>query len=179
MFVAAPVGLVLAIRHAWRINLAELGIRAENLIGGAAMVRCILVSFLFWLVLYATFLSTALIPDFVPQQFSYLDVLPPAQLPQAAVIVYLSVTAAIAQELVFRAIALQVVNQMIAVGKLSWYLAISSLGFASWHWDKGLGVISSALVFGLLAGIYFFQRRDLMPLIAAHAFNDWYSLTSG
>jgi membrane protease YdiL (CAAX protease family) len=178
MFVAAPIGLVAATRHAWRIGLGELGIRQENLLAGPALVRCVLVSFLLWLALYGASLGTALTPELLPPQFSYLDTLPSARLPRAAVVVYLSITAAVAQELVFRAIALQAVMRMTAVRRFGWYLGISSVGFASWHWDKGLGVVVSALVFGLIAGIYFYQRRDLIPLIAAHAFNDWYSLSS-
>jgi membrane protease YdiL (CAAX protease family) len=178
MFVAAPIGLVAATRHAWRIGLGDLGIRQENLHAGPALVRCVLVSFLLWLALHGAALITALTPEVLPAQFSYLDTLPSAGLPRAVVVAYLSITAAIAQELVFRAIALQVVERMIAVRRFSWYLGISSLGFASWHWDKGLGVVVSALVFGLIAGIYFYQRRDLLPLMAAHAFNDWYSLNS-
>ena len=179
MFVAVPVGLAAATCVTWRTGLGELGIRSDNWFTSFTIVRCVLVTFLLWLAVYGTFVSTALLPELLPPQFSYLDVLPPAGLPRSAVVVYLSVTAAVAQELVFRAIALQVVSRVIAVHPFDWYLGISSLGFAFWHWDKGLGVVASALIFGLIAGVYFYQRRDLIPLIAAHAFNDWYWLTTG
>jgi len=53
------------------------------------------------------------------------------------------------------------------------YVPVSSLVFASVHWDGGVWTMFEALTFGLAAGAIFRATRNLWPLIVAHAVIDY------
>jgi membrane protease YdiL (CAAX protease family) len=53
------------------------------------------------------------------------------------------------------------------------YVPVSSLVFASVHWEGGVQTMFEALTFGLAAGAIFRGTRNLWPLIAAHAVIDY------
>ncbi len=53
------------------------------------------------------------------------------------------------------------------------YVPVSSLVFASVHWEGGIRGMFEALTFGLAAGAIYRGTRNLWPLIVAHAVIDY------
>ena len=89
---------------------------------------------------------------------------------RVAVVVYLSLTAGIAEELMFRGLALALVERapLSPVARTASFLAISTVVFAAAHWEQGgIGLAASA-AYGLAAGLVYARLRVLWPLIVAH-----------
>jgi hypothetical protein len=181
LFVFFPVALALVTARAFSLSVENLGlrIRTSEILG--FVTQCAAMVLLFWLVLYAGYLLGASVanrfPEFLPRTFTYTEVLPESQPWRSYAAIYLAVTAGFAQEIMFRGIPLAVLSNVDVRNKLAWYLVISSLGFAAWHWDKGLATVTAAAAVGLAAGLAFWKQRNLLALVVAHVAVDLYWLS--
>jgi len=73
---------------------------------------------------------------------------------------------ALSEELICRKFAY---SWLKSAGRPGWKIVlISSVLFALSHWSKGIGNISTAILFGLLAMIVYLKMKRIWPLILAH-----------
>jgi membrane protease YdiL (CAAX protease family) len=112
----------------------------------------------------------------VNPHFGYLADNPRAALFFAA---YAIVGAGFAEELVFRGYMLERIESLLArvAAKQTIAILISTVIFASLHYQQGLSGIENAAILGLLAAlIYVGFGRNLWPLVVMHALYDLLSL---
>jgi membrane protease YdiL (CAAX protease family) len=179
-FVFFPLLIVYVVRRDWNVRVADIGLGWKATETGGLLERCLAMVVTFWLVTYGgNMLGMSLVqafPDVLPRTFSYSDVLPESSFRRTLTIVYLAVSAGVSQELVFRGLPWVIAVRFIQRHRAAWYLAMSSVGFCLWHWDKGLPTVIAAAAIGLVAGIFFLRRCELVPLIVGHVAVDWYWL---
>lgn len=183
LFVLLPIALVCVTARALSLTANDLGLATRTSAIASFVARSGAMTLLFWLTMYAGYLIGAAFasqfPEVLPQTFSYLEVLPQSQPWRIGVVIYLAVTAGVGQEIMFRGIPLAVLARFNVRSSLAWYLVVSSLGFAAWHWDKGLATVTAAVAVGMMAGLAYWRQRDLLALIIAHGAVDLYWLGIG
>lgn len=106
--------------------------------------------------------------------FSFDLVIPDGTL-RIPVILYLSVSAGVIEEITFRGLTWTAFAKLEA-GKYRnhVYLITSSLLFASVHWEQGLAGLLGSFGFGLVAAAFYLQLKNLWPLVGAHTLANLY-----
>ena len=88
-------------------------------------------------------------------------------------VIYLAVTAGVAEEAVFRGLAWTIVSRLELGGlRGTAYVLGSSVLFAAVHWEQGVPGLVSAFAFGVLAAYLYLRLANLWPMIAAHVLTD-------
>lgn len=106
--------------------------------------------------------------DATPPSFSYTKVIPEGNGYYVAVF-YLSITAAVVEEIFFRGLIWRLVYLSTAkYNKPIVYVAVSSILFGLVHWENGLPEVLAAMVFGVVACVLYLRLHNLIPLIVAH-----------
>lgn len=96
-------------------------------------------------------------------QWNYGEILPKMALAKFAFAIYLSLTAALAEEFYFRG----VLSSLIKNGRI--YVATSAITFGVAHWAHGAYNVVAATVYGAVAAaLYRTFGSRLSPLVAAH-----------
>ena len=96
-------------------------------------------------------------------------VLPMAWGPRLLVAGYMSVTAALVEEVVFRALPWLYLREVVAARwRAPVYLVGSTLLFAMIHAEQGPAGLVSSGWFGLVAAAYYLRMRSLWPPVLAH-----------
>lgn len=110
--------------------------------------------------------------------FSYEWVLPSPDLPgwRALMILYLSVTAGVVEELYFRALLYRLLSP--SHGWLT-YVSLSAGLFGAVHWEAGMAMVMSVALYGIVLAALFRATRNLWPLMLAHAATDIVVLSVG
>lgn len=116
-----------------------------------------------WLKLYWGIESLEHHPDFELSQVL------PGYPWRAVVIAYMAATAAIVEEIVFRGLGyLVIVGQAeVRLRKVA-YILVSSVLFATTHWENGTAEITATFIFGSVAAYRFTKNPDLLPLMIGH-----------
>ena len=113
--------------------------------------------------------------------FSFLRAaMPSGFAARAPVAIYLSASAALVEEVVFRALPWLYLQQALARRwRLPVYLLATTVLFAWCHSEQGVGGVVAAGWFGLVAAALYVRLRSLWPLVAGHfavdllAFGPW------
>ncbi|TDI84331.1 MAG: CPBP family intramembrane metalloprotease [Caldithrix sp.] len=133
----------------------------------------LIAAFLFWLFyepvgrLFSIWLGTNS-PD-----FSYKSVLPSSLLLRALVVVYFAATAAVVEEVMFRALPWCFFSSRDGSGSPFWrYALISSLLFGLIHWENGAHEVVSTFMLGFVACVLYVKINNIWPLIGAHFVTD-------
>lgn len=93
--------------------------------------------------------------------------------------VYAMISAAFAEEVIFRGYIVTLFNKYIGTSRLSYFFTIiaGSLLFTLAHYSQGLtGLISIFIVSLLFYAVYLLSRKNLYALILGHALIDTYGL---
>lgn len=97
----------------------------------------------------------------------------PEGLMQIPVIIYLSITAAIVEEIVFRGLPLFIFKKHTNNKYFNIVFVITtSVLFSSIHWESGAPDLAATFVFGVLAAILYLHYKNLIPLMFAHFVGD-------
>jgi membrane protease YdiL (CAAX protease family) len=138
-------------RHATRVSLQSVLFVA---------VCLVLVS---WPVLRVCHAVAAKYADDLP------SVLPVAWGPRLLVATYMAATAAIAEELVFRALPWLYLREVLSARwRTPVYLLTTTVVFALIHSEQGPGGMVGAAWFGLLAAVFYRKLGSLWPPVLAH-----------
>ena len=94
--------------------------------------------------------------------FDYRQAIPRSLVASVLVLLYLSLSAGLVEEIVFRALPALCLPAHL-------YPVVSAAAFAAIHWESGSRVVVTAFALGLvLAGLYLWLR-NLWPFVAGHA----------
>jgi membrane protease YdiL (CAAX protease family) len=74
------------------------------------------------------------------------------------------------EEVVFRRCARAVLNK--SLGGQTTMVIASALLFGSYHWSRGLGTITAAILFGIVAMAFYVRAGVLWPLVLVHYVTD-------
>lgn len=111
-----------------------------------------------------------LVKLYIPDRLyeGYLKMVPDGLL-KIPVVIYMSLTAAVVEEITYRGIPLLLLDRY---KKHRFFNSIYAYGtaiiFTSVHWENGTPDIAAAFVFGLLAAMLYLHYKNLIPLIFAH-----------
>jgi len=131
-------------------------------------IYCAVILCFFWLATYE--LINSFVPD-VPQ-VGYVNMIPEGLL-RYPVILYMSATAAVVEEIAYRGIPLLLFNKFIDRKHFNLLFAvITAVVFALVHWENGVADLSAAFVFGLFSAMLYLHYRNLTPIIIAHFVTD-------
>jgi membrane protease YdiL (CAAX protease family) len=102
--------------------------------------------------------------------FSYSQMIPQDFILHCLTVFYLSITAAVSEELYFRGILRFSTFALIRNERIAkWvFILVSSLLFGLIHWKSGLTNIVNAFFFGLVAARLYLWTNSLWPLMVAH-----------
>ena len=178
-FVVIPVVFSVYISKRYSINPPDYGLIAASpsyplyeLIGASVFTAFIIGLILFPIdyFLYYVFLAF----DLVQPGMSYASIVPTGAL-KLPVVFYLALTAGLVEEVVYRGIPHKLIfesNRI--VSKKVVYVFVTSVAFSAIHWDKGLHLLVSTFIFGLLAAWLYLIFRNLWPLVGGHFLYDFY-----
>jgi hypothetical protein len=168
LWIVIPVTVIFVARSKG-LKLTDIGLHAE-LFGHRRFVLLVLLSisagplFQFSLAPVQELVNTAF-PD--QGMFSYGLVIPERGLRRAAVILYLSLTAAFVEEFYFRGLLFKACSNLSPTPARP-FMILSPLIFAALHWESGLAsVLNNAIVGFYMASIYA-VFRNLWIVITAH-----------
>lgn len=101
--------------------------------------------------------------------FSYREVLPSGELSRFAVFLYLIVTAAIVEEVVYRSAMCFLFKSYKGADHSRWAFMFTSASlWAVAHWERGVAFTVQMLIVGLIAARLYLWTRNIWPLIVAH-----------
>ena len=173
-WVVMPALILLYIYKYYGISLHDYGlVKITNTCQRREMLSwTVLTIFLLGIYYFAFSWLAWTIIDIDSPVFSYEDMVPDGDA-RYFTIFYLSITAAIFEEVFFRGMIWRLVYTSNINGSKPYiYIAISSLLFGVVHWENGIPEVVSTMVFGVVACIIFLRLRNLLPLIIAHFFID-------
>ena len=85
------------------------------------------------------------------------------------VVVYLSITAAVVEEVVFRGMTWTYFSKIVPAQSLTLcYILGSSILFAATHSEQGTPGLIAAMAYGMVAAALYVRLKDLWPLVFAH-----------
>lgn len=110
--------------------------------------------------------------------FGYETMLPDGPALCLAVVLYLSATAAIVEEVVFRGLPWLYLSRWVPMQwRTTVYVSVTSLLFAVIHIEQGPHGLVSTFSLGLVAGLLYARIRNLWPFVLAHFVLDVYSFS--
>ena len=173
IFVPYPLAIYCIARRKNLIRPLEPGL--DNTIAGKrntplVLLLCLILAPVFhYLLLAAWDLSSLFLPDHAFIKFSYSAMIPAEPPLRLVAVTYLALSAGIVEEVFYRGM----LHKLLAGRYGLWpYLLISSLLFASIHWEQGLVGLSATFFYGLFCAMFYAKARNLWPLICAHTFVD-------
>ena len=106
-----------------------------------------------------------------PPTFDLGNLMPSSGPGRALTAVYLAVAAGVAEELIFRGLALAFASRLPygRFAQLAVFHFVSTVVFAAGHWEQGFEGTVGAGAYGLAAGLIYLRVRALPPLVIAHA----------
>lgn len=107
--------------------------------------------------------------------FTYYQVIPESELLGPLVAIWFSLSAGFVEETTYRALPWYLMTTLpVSTWDKRRYLRWSSVVFALVHWEQGIVGVLSALFFGYCCGLFYANRRNIWPIIVAHAWFDLY-----
>ena len=169
-FVLLPIVILLYLYKRCNLHPKQYGLikpgklyPLPELVGASLFTAFIL--YITYISVYGVSLKVATSYGYIKPYFSYHSVIPEGIL-NLPVVIYLALTAAVVEEIIFRGIPYKLIfeNKQIR-NKKSVYILITSFLFAVIHWESGYPNAISAFVFGLLAAWLYHVYKNLWPLI--------------
>jgi membrane protease YdiL (CAAX protease family) len=160
-----------AIYYIWHVCRSR-GSSIQVLIGGTGSTRAVAIDVLiaaaFWIVVRLVLLGVHLLLN--DTTVNATNQLLPRTMIESIVWIFVSITAGVCEELMFRGF----LQRQILTLTGSSILAISAqaIVFGATHAYQGWRSVVAIIVYGLLAGILAHWRRNLRPGIVAHAWQD-------
>jgi membrane protease YdiL (CAAX protease family) len=91
---------------------------------------------------------------------------------------YFAATAGFTEEVFFRGLPLLYMKERFGNTKPVWiYAVVTSVLFASAHWENGLHEVIATFVYGIASSVLYLKLRDLRPLVGAHALIDFWEFS--
>jgi membrane protease YdiL (CAAX protease family) len=169
-FVAMPGVAAILLARRFGISPRDYGIRgvAASESWGHFISLTAFLALVLALVYYAALYVACLIfrPEVAPSFYQGIN---PQGLLRLPVILYLSVTAAVVEEVIYRGLPLWYLERRFNDLSLHTPYAIgTAILFGLIHWENGVHEIVATFAFGVLAAVLYLRLRDLWPLIGAH-----------
>lgn len=160
-----------AIYYIWHVCRSR-GSSLQVLIGGTWSLRCVTIDVLiaaaFWLVVRLVLLAVhSLLNDTAANVTNQLL---PRTMIESIVWIFVSITAGICEELMFRGFLQRQILTLTGSAILA--IVAQAIIFGATHAYQGWRSVVAIVVYGLLAGILAHCRRSLRPGIVAHAWQD-------
>lgn len=134
-----------------------------------ASIYCAALLQIFWFVTYE------FVNMYVPGKvhMGYLSLIP-SGLMKFPVVVYMSVTAAVVEEVTYRGLPLLLFNKFINHQHINAvYILTTAMLFSLVHWENGADDLAATFVFGIFAAMLYLHYKNLIPLIFAHFIGDF------
>ena len=117
------------------------------------------------------FISQLLFPiNYGAIGFSYKNIVPANGVLRVLALLHFSLTAGIVEETIYRGMLKQLFDDNERGNAL--FVIISSLVFASVHWEGGARGLFLAFSFGIVASVFYALLKNIWPLILGHALSD-------
>jgi len=101
-------------------------------------------------------------------QSSYATFIPAGAM-KYPVIFYMSLSAAIVEEITYRGLPYLLFKKIITDSYLPLiYISSTTIAFTAIHWENSIASIVLAITFGLLSSWLYLQYKNIMPLIFSH-----------
>lgn len=94
-----------------------------------------------------------------------------------AVVLYFAASAAIVEEIIYRAIPYTLIMQSNHIKQKHqkiFFVMATSIVFSIIHWESGFHELLSTFSFGLVAALFYLSYKNIWPLIGAHFLVDMY-----
>jgi len=168
-FVLLPLILLVILSKYFNLKPSDYGIIISKTTGNKKSLILVTIYCTILLQLFS-FVSYEATKAFFPaiSNKNYHSVIPTGIL-EIPAILYMSVSAAIVEEIIYRGLPLIILKNIINDNKLEIvYIFITALVFASVHWENNLADIVSSFVYGVIAATLYLQYKNLIPIIFAH-----------
>ena len=168
-FIILPFSLFFILFKYYNIHPSSYGIiipatryKKHSLI--YASIYCAVLLQLFWFVTYE------FVHMYVPGKvhMGYLSLIPTG-LMKLPVVVYMSITAAVVEEITYRGLPLLLFKKFINHKRFNGiYILTTAVIFSLVHWENGADDLAAAFIFGIFAAMLYLHYKNLIPLIFAH-----------
>lgn len=168
-FIILPLALLFILYTHFNIKPGSYGLsipettqKKKNLI--LIIIYCTILLQLFSFVSYEV--TKAFIVD-IPYK-NYQSVIPTGAL-RIPTILYMSLSAAIVEEIIYRGLLFIILKNIINEKKFDFvYIFTTALLFTVVHWENSAADIVSSFVYGVIAATLYLQYKNLIPIIIAH-----------
>ena len=116
------------------------------------------------------FVTYMFVNMYIPDRLymGYLSLIPTGEL-ELPVIIYMSLSAAITEEITYRGLPLLLFNKFINYKHFNViFILTTSALFSLIHWENGVPDLAAAFVYGILSAMLYLHYKNLIPLIFAH-----------
>lgn len=157
---------------AFTFHLTDELDKKKNLI--LFVILVFLVSFLqFYTYKYSTLLSKELFPVNIGSiKFDYSFVTPDGGFLAVLVSVYMAITAGVVEEIIYRFFLWKLVESF--KYRVIIFVSISSLVFASVHWESGVQNLFATFIFGIVSAVIYVIIKNIWPLVIGHFVVDFF-----
>ncbi len=135
--------------------------RAVCVILPASLIIIVIFRFNFWFL-------TWLFPNFAESFFNYGSLIPHEPVRRELAILYFSLSAAISEEIFFRAIPLFLVPAF-HKNQITYILSTATI-FSILHWEQGVSGLISTFLYGVIFATYYIRSRNLVHVAILHFF---------
>jgi membrane protease YdiL (CAAX protease family) len=104
--------------------------------------------------------------NYLQMDFNYSMIIPSNRYLMIISVFYMALTAGVVEEFYYRSLLRVIIKNSYL------YIIISSLVFAMVHFEGGIRLIFTALIYGIGASLYFLKTKNIWPLILGHFIND-------
>ncbi len=173
---ALPIAVLLTLYLKYDVKPKDYGLISPSRnyplweMGGASLIIAVMLV-VAWYLLWIPGRILFGVDDFL---FSF-DLVIPDGILRIPIILYLSISAGVIEEITFRGLTWTAFLRF-ELGKYRSYayLIVSSLLFASVHWEQGLASVFGSFSFGLAAAAFYLKLKNLWPVIGAHTLANLY-----
>ncbi len=169
-----PLVLMAAAVRAGQVSLNDLGLRwtTDYKHGRLNLVVLLLTTPIVTplIFLFSEIWGHRLVPLDWPFVLPSLDALPESRFWRGVLVYYLSISAGVVEELVFRSALLLILPRRCAVG--IGYIVISAGLFGLIHWEQGPYALIAKGLFGAFMAVLYRGPRNIWPPIVSHTFID-------
>jgi len=173
-FVILPFTLLFILYKYYGIRPSDYGIiiPTNNFNRNTLIQKAILYAALLEILYFVTYKFTDMyIPD--KHYMGYLSLIPTGIL-KLPVVFYMSITAAVVEEIVYRGIPFMLFKKHKEYKHFnSLFIIITASLFSLVHWENGIPDLAATFVFGIFAAMLYLNYNNLIPLIFAHFVGDF------
>lgn len=173
-FVVLPFTLFYILHRKYNISPGDYGVIIP---GNKFLLNLLIYDAIFYAVILNVlyFATYEFVDMYVPDKYypGYVSLIP-VGIFKLPVVFYMSITAAVVEEVVYKGIPLMLFSKYSKYKYFNLlFVVITASLFSLAHWENGIPDIVSALAFGVFSAIVYLRIRNLLPIIFAHFVGDF------